>query len=158
RFRRPTLFGPLLRWELVRLARRGQTTRARILHLYTLLLAVVGLAFVWSVKTSPDNPSRLLHGGNSMSLAQSAQFAESLALMLLAVQMAIVVSVAPTYAVLAIAEEKDRYTLPLLLTSALSDREIVWGKAAARILSLLATLAAGVPVLMITLLFGGVDF
>ena len=42
--RRSALFGPLVWWELVRLARKGHATRARVLVLYVLLLAVVGLA------------------------------------------------------------------------------------------------------------------
>ena len=56
-----------------------------------------------------------------------------------------------------LSEEKDRHTLPLLLTTQLTDREIVWGKAAARVLFVLAAVAAGAPVLVLTLFFGGVD-
>jgi ABC-type Na+ efflux pump permease subunit len=57
----------------------------------------------------------------------------------------------------AVAEEKDRHTLPILLTTTLSDREIVFGKAAARVALVLSAVFAGLPVLMLTLLFGGVD-
>jgi ABC-type Na+ efflux pump permease subunit len=45
-----------------------------------------------------------------------------------------------------------------LLTTELTDREIVWGKVAARVLLVLSAVAAGVPVLFLTLLFGEPDF
>src|SRR5262245_21237515 len=44
---REPLLGPLGSWELVRLARRGQGHRARLLVLYILFLAFVLTAILW---------------------------------------------------------------------------------------------------------------
>jgi ABC-type Na+ efflux pump permease subunit len=151
-------FGPLVWWELVRLARLGHAARARVLLLYALLLAVVGYAVWWSYVAQHTSPVRLFRGSaDPLPPAAAARFAESLALVLLEAQLLLVAVITPAYAASAIAEEKDRQTLPLLLTTQLTDREIVWGKAAARVLFVLAAVAAGVPVLVLTLFFGGVD-
>ena len=48
-------------------------------------------------------------------------------------------------------------TLPLLLTTALTDHEIVWEKAIARIVFVLATVASGFPVLLFVMCLGGVE-
>jgi ABC-type transport system involved in multi-copper enzyme maturation permease subunit len=154
--RRPSLFGPLVRWELVRLARRGHAARARVLLLFALLLAVVGFALVWSLVEHRD-PFRLLLGTAEVSIEQSAQFGGRLALTLLEAQLLFVAAITPAYAAAAVSEEKDRHTLSQLLATELTDREIVWGKAAARVLFVLAAVAAGIPVLALTLLLGGVD-
>lgn len=150
--RRPSLFGPLVWWELVRLARRGHAVRSRVLSLYTLLLAVVGFAFVWSY---PAGPLPLLLGtADPLPPKDAATFARQLAVTLLEAQLLLVAAITPAYAAAAVAEEKDRHTLALLLTTALTDREIVWGKAVGRVLFVLAAVAAGVPVVALTLLFG----
>ncbi len=155
---RPSLFGPLMWWELVRLARRGHATRARVLLLYALLVAVVGFAFVWSYWTTPSDPFRLLRGvAEPLPINEASRFASQLTLVLLEAQLLLVAAIAPAYGVAAVSEEKDRQTLSLLLTTELTDREIVWGKAAARVLFVLAAVASGIPVFMLTLLFGGVD-
>src|SRR5205823_2249569 len=57
----------------------------------------------------------------------------------------------------AIAEERQRRTLEFLCASPLTRREIVLGKLAARMLHLGGALAVGLPVLSVTLLFGGVS-
>jgi len=142
----------LVWWELVRLARRGHTVRVRILLLYALLLAVVVFAFA-----KFSNPVPFFLGTETLPRAQIAGFARWLVFALLEAQLLFVALVTPAYAVAAIAEEKDRGTLPLLLTTALTDREIVWSKAIARVLLVLAAVIAGLPVLMFTLLLGGVD-
>jgi ABC-type Na+ efflux pump permease subunit len=153
-----TAFGPLVWWELARLARRGHAARSRVLVLYSLLLAVVGFAFVWSYWRNPAEPASLLRGAaGPMAPREMAEFAGTLALVLLETQLLFVAAVTPAYAAASVAEEKDRQTLPLLLTTALTDREIVWGKGVARAVFVLAAVAAGVPVLVLTLLLGGVD-
>jgi ABC-type Na+ efflux pump permease subunit len=56
-----------------------------------------------------------------------------------------------------IAQEKDRRTLDFLLTSRLSNSEIVLGNLAACWTVLVAGFAAGFPIVLILHLFGGVD-
>ena len=57
----------------------------------------------------------------------------------------------------AISDEKDRGTLDFLLSSMLSHREIILGKFAARMAVVLSVIAAGLPVLTFSTLFGSVD-
>lgn len=155
--RRSSLFGPLVWWELVRLARRGHAARSRVLILYGLLLATLGFAVVWSFYHF-GSATRLILGINEpLPVAKAAALSETLALVLFEVQLLLVAAITPSYAASAISEEKDRETLPLLLTTDLSDREIVVGKAIGRVLFVLLAVLAGVPVMMITLFVGGVD-
>lgn len=147
------MFGPLLWWELVRLARRGDAARARVLFLYLLLLTLIGFVFWKSFSTCP---SRLLDGTIGF-LPVANSDGGSLALILLEVQLLLVAIVAPAYAASTISEEKDRQTLPLLLTTDLTDGEIVWGKVAGRFLFVLFAVLAGVPLLTMTLFLPGVD-
>lgn len=150
-----SLVGPLLRWELVRLARRGQATRCRVLFLYTWLLALIGSVIVWSY---PSNFTRLpIRLPDSLPVAEAAQLAHRLIVVLFEVQLLFVAIVAPAYAVAALAEEKDRHTLALVLTTDLTDREIVWGKAMACVIHMLAAVAAGVPLLVIMAPLGVID-
>lgn len=146
--------GPLMGWELRRLARRGLALRVRLVLLYVLFLAFVGFAAYWfyplPVRDVFASPRPIL-------LADAAQFAHSFSLVLLEAQLAAVLAAAPALACAAVSEEKDRHTLPLLLTTELTDREIVFGKAAGRTAFVLAAVLAGVPVLVFVLTLGGVD-
>ena len=155
--RRSSLFGPLVWWELVRLARRGHAARSRVLILYSLLLSTLGFAVVWSFYHL-DSATRLILGINEpLPVGKAAALSETLALVLFEMQLLLVAAITPAYASSAISEEKDQETLALLLTTDLTDREIVWGKAMGRILFVLLAVLAGVPVMMITLFVGGVD-
>jgi ABC-type transport system involved in multi-copper enzyme maturation permease subunit len=100
----------------------------------------------------PGSFSRVL--GDRQS---AAYFADSLALTLLEAQLIFVLAITPAYSALALSEEKDRQTLSLLLTPELTDREIVWGKTVARMLLVLSAIAAGIPLLLIIVLFGSVS-
>jgi len=144
----------LVWWELVRLARRGHTVRSRILLLYALLLAVVVFAFWWSRSTGPV--PLFLGTATPIPHTQVADFARSLAFTLLEAQLLLVAIITPAYAAASLSEEKDRGTLALLLTTALTDRAIVCGKAVARGTLVLAAVASGVPVLVLTAMLGGV--
>ncbi|MFO0822191.1 MAG: ABC transporter permease subunit [Gemmataceae bacterium] len=143
--------GNLVWWELARLARRGHAARARILLLYALLLGIIVFAFL-----EPGSPVLLFKGQATLDLRSAGRFSRQLVFVLLEAQLLLVVLITPAYAVSAIAEEKDRQTLPLLLTTPLSDREMVWGKAIARVLFVMAAVVCGIPVMMLTQLFGGV--
>ena len=86
------MFGPLVWWELVRLARRGDAARARVLLVYLLLLTIIGFAF-W--KAFPASPMRFFRGtAEPLPIAAAADFAQSLALVLLEAQMVLVAVIA----------------------------------------------------------------
>lgn len=153
---RDPFVGPLGGWELTRLARRGQVTHARLLVLYLLLLiAFVLTPLLWFATA---DPVRLFTGtGQTLAPHRAAAFANRFALVLMETVLLAVAAMTPGYAAAAVAEEKERQTLQLLLTTSLSDREVVLGKAASRLGFVLAAAAAGLPVLAATTLFGGVD-
>ncbi|MBY0456440.1 MAG: ABC transporter permease subunit, partial [Gemmataceae bacterium] len=147
--------GALAAWELRRAARRGGALRVRLLLLYVLFLAFVIFAAYWF---QPLPPGDVFFGRPlTLSLNGSATFAGSFALFFLEVQLAAVVAVTPGLAAAAVAGEKDKQTLALLLTTPLGDREIVFAKALAQVALVLSALLAGLPVLLVTQLFGGVD-
>lgn len=126
------------------MARRGTAVRAAIL-VFTLQL-VVAIVFTaywfypWSLW------QMVLHGGPRLSPPEARTFTTTGSLVLLQAQLVMVVAVAPALAVSSLAEEKDRQTLPLLLLTQWSDREIVLGKAVAQTVFLLIALSGGWPV------------
>ena len=141
--------------------RRQQTFRGFVFILY--LLFFTGFLFTaWLTSGSRPFqflswtlPARLLNETRNDHRRIIAS-TETLTLALLEAQLLFVVLMTPAYAAAAIAEEKDRHTLALLLTTELSDDEIVWGKSAARVLFVLSVVLAGVPLLLILRLLGGV--
>ena len=156
RFNLTSLVGPLGIWELVRLARSGQATRARLLVLYLLAIAFMLMPILWFSDIDPLQV--YLADDHSLSINEGAAFANRFAHVLLQAMLVGVTLMTPAYAAAAVAEEKERGTLELLLTTPLTDREIVLGKAVGRAGFVLASVGAGLPILALTLLYGGVDF
>ncbi len=144
------LAGPVFTHELTVLARRAQQPRLRV-GLVVVLLAGLLLTYVqffgWEAVT----------GATPTMDPRRGRFAERFALTVLAVQLLAVVVLTPAVVGSAVTEERDRGTLDLLRTTGLSDREIVVGKLLARLAVVAGVVAAGLPVLALTLLFGGVN-
>lgn len=153
---RPGLVGPLFKWELVRLARRGQDARARFILAVSLLFVLTVFTFAWFPYTSP---SELLFGTTAqvLPLAESARFGEQFALTFLLAQLAVLVLLTPAYAAGGIAEEKEKKTFVFLLVSDLTSREILFGKFLGRLAFLLGVMFAGLPILALTQFFGGMS-
>src|SRR5439155_12316797 len=86
-----------------------------------------------------------------------AQFADEFAGRFLIVQMGAVLILTPAFTAGAIAEERQRHTLDALLVTHLTPGQIVAGKLAARLAHLLGVLLAGLPILALLPLWGGVD-
>ena len=153
---RAKFVGPLFGWELVRLARRGQDARARFILAFSLFLVLTAFSLVWFRNTSPVE---LFFGDSQvLKVSESALFGESFSLTFVLAQMGILTLLTPAYAAGGIAEEKDRRTLIFLLVSDLTAREIVFGKFLGRVTFLMGILFAGLPILAITQLHGGVSF
>jgi ABC-type transport system involved in multi-copper enzyme maturation permease subunit len=148
--------GPLFYHELVRLARRGHGTALRCA--YAMVLFVV-LFLVYRDRFSRynlwENPFSFAVEARTGGLAPLAQ---GFALAVLEAQTWAVYLLTPVYLAGVIAEERERGTLELLLTTRLSDRDIVLGKLAARLTHPGGILLAGLPLLAATELWGGVDF
>jgi ABC-type Na+ efflux pump permease subunit len=153
--RTPTpFFGPLGSWELVRLARKGQSHRGRLLTVYLLLIAFILTPVFWFEYVDPLEV--FLGRLRPLDIAEAAKFGRRFALVLFEAILLAVAAMAPGYAAAAIAEEKERRTLSLLLSSALSDREIVLGKAVGRLGFVLVAALACLPVVALSALFGGI--
>src|SRR5262249_18902660 len=89
--------------------------------------------------------------------SEMGAFGNWFAMVLLQAILLAVAAMAPGYAAVSVAEEKERQTLILLLATPLTDREIVLGKAVGRLGFVLAAALAGLPVLAVITLFGGVE-
>jgi ABC-type Na+ efflux pump permease subunit len=147
------LIGLLAGWELRRLARRGTAMRVRLILVYALFLVFIGVALFAFRPSARDvfaNPTHL-------SSHATTRFAEQFAGFFLMFQVGTVLALTPGLAAVGVAEEKDRHTLPPLLTTTLTDGEIILGKAAGRSIFVLSAVFAGLPVLIFTLFFGGVS-
>jgi ABC-type transport system involved in multi-copper enzyme maturation permease subunit len=148
--------GPLFYYELVRLARKGRSTVLRCAYA---LAGLVALYFAYHSRfPSHDLWKAPFTSGETLGVRDLASLARNFVTVILWVQTGAVVVLTPAYLAGAIAGERERGTLDLLLTAHLSDREIVLGKLAARLVHLGGILLAGLPLLAATQLWGGVGF
>lgn len=147
--------GPLFSWELIRLARRGQDARARFILAVSLLFVLTIFTLVWFRQSDPWN--LFTATSQSMPLEQSARFGEQFALTFLFTQLAVLCLLTPAYAAGGISEEKEKQTFIFILISDLTSREILLGKFLGRLVFLLGIMFAGLPILSITQLYGGVS-
>jgi len=150
------IVGPMFRYELVRLSRRGALPKLRA---FLVALLLIGLFVTYLREFPVDQRANFLFGGGNaeLSIDQTAQFGNNFFIAFLSVQMGVVILITPVVAGSAISEEKERGTFEYLTASLLSNREIVLGKLCARMLYVVGVVLAGVPVLSLTALFGGID-
>ena len=147
------LVGPMFWYELVRLARKGTQPRLRALLVGLLM---VGLLVAYLREFRGLEREALL-GGAQLPLDRTARFAETFLIAFSTAQLVAVMLITPAVVGGAVTEEKERGTLDFLRGSLLTNREIVLGKLAARLAFVGGVVLAGVPVLALTFLFGGVD-
>ena len=150
-----TALGPLFRHELARLARRGLQPRWRAAFAALLLAAL----FVCYLSAFPDlgAASILIYPQGTLSIPAAARFAENFFFAFLLVQLVVVLVLTPPLVGGSVTEEREKGSLDFLLSSPLTDREIVLGKFAARFVFVGCVVLTGLPVLALSLLFGGVD-
>lgn len=87
-----------------------------------------------------------------------ARFGSVLYLLFALLQLTLLLFFAPLSAATAVSLEKDRRTFMLLLMTDLSDLEIVLGKLVASFVLILVVLLAGLPVLALCAMLGGISF
>jgi ABC-type transport system involved in multi-copper enzyme maturation permease subunit len=165
-FRRPSLFGPVLFYDLLRTARRGRYVLLRCVYAL-LLLAILAIVYSqWSEHVQnivrSYSPMRMRYYGPDFDLRrlqaqELARFAEAFFSVFVCTQLLAVVLLTPAYAAGAIAHERDRKTLEFLLATDLLNREIVLSKLLACILNTGMLVLTGLPILSIVQLLGGVD-
>jgi ABC-type Na+ efflux pump permease subunit len=146
-------FGPLFGSELHRLARRHLFwLRVQFVALLLLVLYIVYVSWFPGFRLSrPFTPS------DTVSLSTSARFAVSFVYSVTAVQFFAVVLLTPIFVGSGVAEEIDRRTIEYLLVTELTNREIVHGKLFSRLVFVLGLLLTGVPVVALSIFFGGVS-
>ena len=137
--------GPVFEAECLTASRRVQFYSARVLLLLGLM---VGLAVAWV--------SHRQKTGNS-TLQELARIGNSFYAALMGVELTLALLVAPAAAAGAICQDRAKGGLALMMTTDLTDSEIVLGRLASRLLSTLGVVACGLPVLALATLLGGVD-
>ena len=123
-------------------AKRSRHALIRILYLGLL----VGVALIMVLVN-------LAGGGTLTELSlKSAQLFTVISF----VQLGMACLLAPVFTAGAITQEKDNQTYNLLLATPLSNAQIVLGSLVSRLFFVLVLLASGIPIFLITQLFGGV--
>lgn len=156
RVRRLRPFGPMLVYDLVRTTRRGQAIGHRCF--YAVVILVTFFLVYWSWAPTEDwrtlfwEPMRL-----GVMPEETARFANHFFNVFMVVQLGVLLLVTPIYTATAVAEEKERRTLEFILTTDLSDREIVLGMLGARLGTLLLLGLTGLPIISFLPFLGGVD-
>jgi ABC-type transport system involved in multi-copper enzyme maturation permease subunit len=149
------LLGPLFFYDLVRTARRNRPIPARCCFAIA-MLAVIFLFYVnwfnlrlnsWDELFSPP----------AVRLDSLAAFGSSMFSFFFGMQYLAVFLLTPIYTAGAITEEKERRTLDLLLTTQLTNREIVVGLLASRLATLGLIFLTTLPILSLLEFLGGVD-
>ena len=144
-----SLFGPVLAYDVLRAGRKKWNVYARVA--YAIVLTII---FVFTYVTWYSFATRF---GGSVQPKHMSRLAENYFIAYMVVQFILVCLLTPAAVGGAVADEKERRTLEFLLATDLRDREILFGKLASRVGSLLLFLLAGVPVLSAIQFFGGIE-
>ena len=137
--------GPVFTRELVTAPRRMRFYVARAVYVAALLMLV---STAWLLLTGTQEVR---------NVGDMARFGATLFQLLAPLQLALVLFFSALLAASAVAQEKDRRTLVLLLMTRLSNSELVLGKLLSSLLQVLVLLAAAWPLFMLIGLFGGVS-
>jgi len=139
------LIGPIFSRELVTAPRRPQ---------HFVYRGVYGLALFVLMYTA----FLVFYGTQtSFTIGDLAKFGSILFLILAPLQLALLTFLAALRAASAVALEKDKKTILLLLMTRLSNHELVLGKLLASLLDVFVMLATALPIFMLLTLFGGVS-
>ncbi|MCH8923088.1 MAG: ABC transporter permease subunit, partial [Planctomycetes bacterium] len=140
------LVGPVFTREVVTAPRRA---RLFILRAAYVLALLVLMCTAWLVLAGTQVVS---------AVGDVARFGSALFPFLACIQLALAVFFSALLSASAVAQEKDRRTLILLLLTNLTNSELVLGKLLASLLNVLVLLAAALPLLMLSALLGGIGF
>lgn len=94
--------------------------------------------------------------GQSTSLAELAKGASQTFKWASMAQLAMMCFLAPAFTAAAITQERDAQTYNILLSTPLSSAQIVFGSLMSRLYFVIMLLIAGVPIFLMTMLYGGV--
>ena len=139
------LIGPVFSREVAIAPRRTRFYFGRAAHAAILLL------ICWTAWLLLTGTQRVRDVGDL------ARFGTMLFQILASLQLVLVLFLSALLAAGAVAQEKDRKTLVLLLLTRLTNSELVLGRLLASLLQVLVMLAAAVPVFMLVALLGGIS-
>ncbi len=126
----------------------GASKRPRHLWLrfayLSILLFVVLIALTAKVSNRSGSLSELAKGASSTFASASVA------------QLALMCFLAPIFTAGAITQERDAQTFSILLSTPLSNAQIVFGSLASRLYFVILLLLAGLPIFLITMVYGGV--
>lgn len=95
-------------------------------------------------------------GGESASLAELAKSASRTFMYASITQLALMCFLAPVFTASAITQERDAQTFNILLATPLSSAQIVFGSLMSRLYFVILLLVAGLPIFLMTMVYGGV--
>ncbi|HKB01755.1 MAG TPA: ABC transporter permease subunit [Gemmataceae bacterium] len=143
----------LLGWEVLRAGRRTGTLAIARTALGGLLLAAM-----WALWAASFSGEQATMTGSGTEIGKKLnRFAESFAVTFFLVQATIVLLLTPVFVAGAIFEERETRSGEVLLTTELTRREVYIGKLGARMVQVLLVVLAGMPILFLTQLWGGVE-
>jgi ABC-type transport system involved in multi-copper enzyme maturation permease subunit len=143
----------LLGWEVLRAGRRTGTLAVARTALGGLLLAAMWA--LWASTLQGDGA--VLEGSSTVIGKKLQRFAEGFAVTFFLVQATVVLLLTPIFVAGAIFEERETRSGEILLTTELTRREVYVGKLGARMVQVLLVVLAGMPILFLTQLWGGVE-
>jgi len=138
--------GPVFTREVVSAPRRPRLYVSRVAYVGALLVL---LSTAWQVLTGTQTVR---------DAGDLARFGVTSFQLLAPLQLAVALFFAALSSAGAVAAEKDRRTLDLLLLTRLSNVELVLGKLLSSLLSVLSLVLAALPLFMLVALLGGVAF
>jgi ABC-type transport system involved in multi-copper enzyme maturation permease subunit len=150
--RRPGRGNALLGWELLRVSRR---TAALAIGRFAFGAALLGILWLlWSARY--EREMTVANDAATEIAKKLTKFAEAFSLTFFVVQLTLVLLLTPIFVAGAVFEERETRSGEVLLTTDLTRREVFYGKFLARVVQVMMVVAAGMPVLALTLLWGGV--
>jgi ABC-type transport system involved in multi-copper enzyme maturation permease subunit len=137
--------GPVFWAECLTTSRRWQVYAGRSLLVASVLAA---MTLIWLTRLS---------GTGLTSIQENAAVGRALVDAIMAVELVLAIAIVPAAAAGAICQDKMRGELTLMMVTDLSDAEIVLGKLASRLVTILGIVACGLPALAILTSLGGAD-
>ena len=126
----------------------GASRRVRHLWLRFAYLAILLVVVLFSLVLSMS--------GESASLSDLAKGASQTFKWASMTQLALMCFLAPVFTASAITQERDAQTFNILLSTPLTSAQIVFGSLVSRLYFVIMLLAAGLPIFLMTMVYGGV--
>jgi ABC-type transport system involved in multi-copper enzyme maturation permease subunit len=126
----------------------GGSRRTRHLYLRAGYLVILTVVVLFSLFPSMT--------GQSPSLADLAKDASQTFMYASMAQLALMCFLAPVFTAGAITQERDAQTFNILLATPLSNAQIVFGSLMSRLFFVIVLLVAGLPIFLMTMVYGGV--